>query len=351
MRIVIAPDSFTGTLTAQAAASAIYTGWQKSDPTAEYWLFPMSDGGPGFISAISAAITGELKEFEISNLLENTISAPIFFSGDSAYIESALVVGPQFLTEQVRSPLKYTSRGIGQLIRHAAAHGAKKIIIGIGGTASIDGGHGILSEIFAMSEIDLLNLPKWLDGIELIAATDVQVPLLGARGAIQGFGKQKGLSEAEFENAENNLKEFADKLGKRLDGKNPSLILGAGAGGGIGYGLFALGAQRVSGLDLVFEVSEIDKKLAAADLLITGEGTVDWQTLSGKVIMGLAQKAQSFGVPTIALAGRVQAGKRELAAAGIVGAYGCVGENEPPAENPFEALQDLAERLSRTWRQ
>jgi glycerate 2-kinase len=351
MRIIIAPDSFTGTLSAQDAARAIYAGWQQSDPSAEFWLFPMSDGGPGFISAISAAVAGKTYEFNISNLLGEEISAPIYFVDEVAYIESALVVGPQFLKGITRTPLKYSSFGIGQLIHHAVECGAKKVIIGIGGTASIDGGVGILSAVFSDQEIDLQKLPSWLDGIELIAATDVEVPLLGARGVVQGFGKQKGLLESEYEEAEINLKKMVEKFGKRIDGKDPSLILGAGAGGGIGYALFALGAKRVSGLDLVFEVSQIDQKLAEADLLVTGEGTVDWQTLSGKVIMGLAQKAQSFAVPTIALAGRVQAGKRELAAAGIVGAYGCVGENEAPPTNPFESLKELAERLGRTWRQ
>jgi glycerate kinase len=351
MRVIIAPDSFTGTLTAKEAAQAIYQGWQKSDPDSQYWLFPMSDGGPGFISAVSAASDGEVQEFEILNLLGEKIKAPIFLAKDVAYIESAQVVGPQFLKSQVRTPLQYSSNGIAMLIRQAVSLGAKKIYIGIGGTASLDGGIGLLNEVFENQEINLLNLPSWLSEVELFAATDVEVPLLGARGAVRGFGIQKGLLETEFNEAEENLAALVKKIGKRIDGKDPSLILGAGAGGGIGYALLALGAQRVSGLDLVFEIAQIDKKLSQADLLITGEGTVDWQTLSGKVIMGLAKKAQNFAVPTIALAGRVQAGKRELSAAGIVGAYGCVGENQPPPKDPFQALRDLAERLGKTWRQ
>jgi glycerate 2-kinase len=351
MRVIIAPDSYTGTLTAQEAAQAIYQGWQKSDPDSQYWLFPISDGGPGFISAVNAATEGEIKEFEVLNLIGEEIKAPIFFKDDAAYIESALVVGPQFLKSQARTPLQYSTKGIGTLIRLAVNHGAKNIFIGVGGTASLDGGFGLLSEVFENQEIVLSALPNWLSGINLFAATDVEVPLLGPRGAVRGFGIQKGLMESEFDEAEESLAILTKKIGKRIDGKDPSLILGAGAGGGIGYALLALGAKRVSGLDLVFEIAQIDQKLSEADLLITGEGSVDWQTLSGKVIMGLAKKAQNFAVPTIALAGRVQVGKRELAAAGIVAAYGCVAENQPPPADPFAALRDLAERLGKTWRQ
>jgi glycerate 2-kinase len=303
-----------------------------------------------FWRLLNAEASGKFLEFQVKNLVGEIIKAEILFSNETAYIESAKVVGPQFLKTSNRTPLKYSSYGIGQLINFAAEAGAKKIVVGVGGTASLDGGEGILEAVFKEQKIDLQNLPLWLSGVEIIAATDVDVPLLGARGAVKGFGKQKGLSEDEYDAAEELIKNKVESFGRRIDGKDPSLILGAGAGGGIGYGLLALGAKRVGGLELVFEISQLEQKIATADLLITGEGSVDWQTLTGKVIMGLAQKAQNHGVPTIALAGRVLAGKRELAAAGIVGAYGCVLDNEPVPVDPFASLSALAERLGKTWR-
>ena len=348
MRIIIAPDSFTGTLTSEQAACAIRDGWKQSAPKDEFWLIPMSDGGPGFITALQVALNGEIFEVEVKNLIGKEIHAPILIKNQIAFIESAKVVGPEFLEDANRKPLSYNSFGIGQLIKFAARKGVKKIVVGVGGTASIDGGEGLLQAIFD-GNIDLKNPPEWIQNLELIAATDVEVPLLGPRGAVRGFGLQKGLRETDFESAEICLEEKVKKFGRRFDGKDPSLILGAGAGGGIGYGLLALGAKRVSGLEVVFEVTNLDEKLSKADLLITGEGSLDWQTLTGKVIVGLAQKAQKYGVATIALAGRVLAGKRELAAAGIVGAYGCVKESEPVPSNPYESLQALAQRLGKTW--
>ena len=308
----------------------------------------MSDGGPGFISALQVALEGELEEVEVESLVGEKIIVPVLFKDQVSFIESAKVVGPEFVDKENRKPLTYSSFGIGELIKHAAARGAKKIVVGVGGTASIDAGEGLLEAIFE-GPIDLQNPPDWIRNVDLIAATDVEVPLLGPRGAVRGFGLQKGLSEIEFDNAERAIAEKVKTFGRRLDGKDPSLILGAGAGGGIGYGLLALGGKRASGLEVVFEVTNLDEKLKQADLVVTGEGSLDWQTLTGKVILGLAQKAQKYGVPTIALAGRVLAGKRELAAAGIVGAYGCVEADEPVPTDAYESLRALAERLSRTW--
>lgn len=349
MRIIIAPDSFTGTLTAQQAAVAIHQGWTKSAPEAEFFLIPMSDGGPGFLDALNVENSGLIKQVRIKNLLGEEILSPLLFMQETCFIESAQVVGPQFLNKDARKPLSYSSFGIGQLIKFAAQTGAKKIVVGVGGTASIDAGLGLLAAIFESENLDLQNPPSWLKDVDLIAATDVTVPLFGPRGIIWGFGKQKGLDESEFESAEIFLKKKVNDLGRRHDGKDPSLILGSGAGGGIGYAVVALGGKQMSGIEIVLQTSNFEEKLSQADLLITGEGSLDWQTLTGKVIMGLAQKAQKFAVPTIALAGRVSAGKRELAAAGIVGAYGCVTDGELIPADPFGALSSLAERLGKTW--
>ena len=292
VRIVIAPDSFTGTLTAAQAALAIKTGWEKTSK-ADFFLAPMSDGGPGFIDAIEFGFGGTKTHHHVTGLEGTQITAPLLIVGKTAYIESHLIVGPQLITKEPRTPDKYTSRGIGELINIALKEDCQTIFVGVGGTASIDAGLGIL---------EVVDREK-LNDVELIAATDAEV------------------------------------------------MLGAGAGGGIGFALMALGANRVSGLELVTESFDLANEIANSDLVITGEGKLDWQTLRGKVITGVADIATESAISCLALCGQVIAGKRELAAAGIVGAYGCIEEGEELPDDPFMALVFLAERVSKTWSQ
>lgn len=340
VRIVIAPDSFTGTLTAAQAALAIKTGWEKTNK-ADFYLAPMSDGGPGFIDAIEFGFGGNKTHHQITGLENTVISTPLLMVGNTAYIESHLVVGPQFITKQPRTPDTYTSRGIGELINIAVEKGCQTIFVGVGGTASIDGGVGIL---------EVVDKSKMQD-VELVAATDVDVLLLGNRGAAKGFGEQKGASKDLIEELEKKHELLAKNTPRRQDKKDAAVMLGAGAGGGIGFGLMALGANRVSGLDLVTESFDLVNEISQSDLVITGEGKLDWQTLRGKVITGVAEIANESAISCLALCGQVIAGKRELAAAGIVGAYGCIEEGEALPEDPFMALVFLAERVSRTWSQ
>ena len=338
VRIVIAPDSFTGTLTAAQAALAIKTGWEKTSKD-DFFLAPMSDGGPGFLDAISYGFGGNLVSYAVTGLEGNPINAPMLIVGKTAYIESHLIVGPQLITTFPKTPDKYTSKGIGELINKAIGEGCESIFVGVGGTASIDGGVGI---------IETIN-PKDLENIDLVAATDVDVLLLGNRGAAKGFGEQKGASKELIEELEKKLEELAKNTPKRNDKKDASLMLGAGAGGGIGFALMALGANRVSGLELVEESFDLKNEIANSDLVITGEGSLDWQTLRGKVITGIADMAMESAKTCLALCGQVVAGKRELAAAGIVGAYGCIEPGQDLPEDPFMSLVMLAERVSRTW--
>jgi glycerate 2-kinase len=340
VRIVIAPDSFTGTLTAAQAALAIKTGWEKTTK-ADFFLAPMSDGGPGFIDAIEFGFGGNKSHHQITGLEGTTITAPILVVGKTAYIESHLIVGPQFITKQPRTPDKYTCKGIGELINIAVQQGCQTIFVGVGGTASIDGGAGILETVEK----------EKLGDVELVAATDVDVLLLGNRGAAKGFGEQKGASKELIEELEKKHEQLAQNTPKRKDNKDASQMLGAGAGGGIGFALMALGANRVSGLELVTESFDLANEITNSDLVITGEGKLDWQTLRGKVITGVAEIANESAISCLALCGQVIAGKRELAAAGIVGAYGCIEEGEELPADPFMALVFLAERVSRTWSQ
>ena len=338
MRIVIAPDCFTGTLTAAEAALAIKTGWEKNSK-ADFLLAPMSDGGPGFLDAMSFGFGGSKKSYEVTGLEGTKINAPILTVGKTAYIESHLIVGPQLITKFPKTPEKYTSKGIGELINIAINEGFESIFVGVGGTASIDAGKAILETVSS----------KDLENIDLIVATDVDVLLLGNRGAAKGFGEQKGAAKELIEELEKRNAEIAKNTPRRKDNKDAALMLGAGAGGGIGFALLALGATRVSGLELVSEAFDLNNEIAKADLVITGEGSLDWQTLRGKVITGIADIAIANAIACLALCGQVLAGKRELAAAGIVGAYGCIEPGEELPEDPFMSLVMLAERVSRTW--
>ena len=340
VRIVIAPDSFTGTLTAAQAALAIKTGWEKTSK-ADFFLAPMSDGGPGFIDAIEFGFGGNKTHHQVTGLEGTPITAPLLIVGKTAYIESHLIVGPQLITKEPRTPDKYTSRGIGELINIALKEDCQTIFVGVGGTASIDAGLEIL---------EVVNREK-LNDVELIAATDVDVLLLGNRGAAKGFGEQKGASKELIDQLEAKHEEIAKTTPKRKDKKDAAMMLGAGAGGGIGFALMALGANRVSGLELVTESFDLANEIANSDLVITGEGKLDWQTLRGKVITGVADIATESAISCLALCGQVIAGKRELAAAGIVGAYGCIEEGEELPDDPFMALVFLAERVSKTWSQ
>jgi len=228
-----------------------------------------------------------------------------------------------------------------EAINIAVQQGCQTIFVGVGGTASIDGGAGILETVEK----------EKLGDVELVAATDVDVLLLGNRGAAKGFGEQKGASKELIEELEKKHEQLAQSTPKRKDNKDASQMLGAGAGGGIGFALMALGANRVSGLELVTESFDLANEITNSDLVITGEGKLDWQTLRGKVITGVAEIANESAISCLALCGQVIAGKRELAAAGIVGAYGCIEEGEELPEDPFMALVFLAERVSRTWSQ
>jgi glycerate kinase len=195
-----------------------------------------------------------------------------------------------------------------------------------------------------------------VDGIELVAASDVDNPLLGLRGATNGFGPQKGADDAAVMELEGSLESFARAVGRRPDGKDPAVALGAGAAGGLGYALLHLGATRVPGISTVLETVDLAARIGAVDLVVTGEGAFDWQSLRGKVVSGVADAALAQGRGCVVLAGRVDVGRREYLAIGVSGAYAVVDDLRDrglPAEDAFTdpagRLADLAARAARTW--
>jgi glycerate kinase len=365
MRIVVAPDKFAGTLTAIEAAEAIAEGWRRTAPDDELVLVPLSDGGPGFLEVMHAGLGGTLRTIDVTGPLGASVSAELLLVDDpsplTAYIEVARAAGLHLVDAAERDPLAASSYGVGELIAAAADAGVQRIVVGVGGTASTDGGAGLLAALGAVpgeglsrgggpladlrAVVDLTAARQRLDGIELVAATDVDAPLLGPEGAALGFGAQKGADRAAREHLETALRFWATSTDGLVAVKG-----GAGAGGGIGFGLLLLGASRVPGAALALDAVQLPGQAAAADLLLTGEGAFDWQSLRGKVVAGVTRVGQHSGRPTVVLAGRIEVGKRELSNAGIDSAYGIV---DMPASdrghNPADELAALAARVARTW--
>ncbi len=383
MHVVIAPDCFTGTLTATQAAAAIAEGWGRSAPHCLLTEVPLSDGGPGFLDVLEPALVGEVIALTVADPLGRAVPASILMVGAegerTAYIESAQAAGLHLLGAGERDPGVTSSFGVGALLRAAREAGARRIVVGLGGSGTNDGGAGMLAALGVGSVDDLgrgglgladltvtaLNaLPavraEWAQ-IEIVAATDVDNPLLGLKGASAVFGPQKGATPQRAQELENALGHYADLLNRQLP---PSLDLisgklrrldrepGAGAAGGLGYGLFVLGARRVSGVDLVLQAVGFATLAASADLVVTGEGTFDWQSLRGKVVTGVAQAALEAATPCIVIAGQVLVGRREGMGIGLSGMYAVAADptqEQAALADPVGTLANRAARVARTW--
>lgn len=367
MRILVAPDSFGGTLRADQAADAIVRGWLSTNSHDELVRLPMSDGGPGFVSSIAASLGAHLHTVVITGPLGDEIPAQFAILGSDAWIEAATACGLHLVDEVALDPQVTSSFGVGQLIAAAIALGATHITVGLGGTCTNDGGSGMLAALGATSDtadlihggaallaIQDLNLERVyqaIAGVTLVTATDVDNPLLGLRGATATFARQKGADDSAVMLLESALANFAQVCGKRADGKDASVALGAGAAGGLGFALIHLGAQRLPGIATAMQILGFDEQLTSADLVITGEGCLDDQTLHGKVAMGVAQSAVKLGVPCVVLAGEVRLGKREISNVGIDSAYSMkdlVGR-EVSLAAPAQSLEALAARVAKTW--
>jgi glycerate 2-kinase len=362
MRVVVAPDKFAGTLSAVEAATAIAVGWHRRLPGTEIVEIPMSDGGPGFVDVLHAALGGDLLAVTVTDPYGAPVPATILRVGATAYLESAQAVGLHLTRAAERHPMVATSRGLGELVRAAVADGATRVVIGAGGTATNDGGAGLLAALGAtavggvldggpeglagLTAVDLDPARRSTAGVELVLASDVDNQLLGLVGATKTYGPQKGLTEEQLLTADGRLQRFAELIDRKVAAHK-----GAGAAGGIGYALLLLGAGRRPGVEVVAEAVDLAGRLRGADLVITGEGAFDFSSRSGKVPYGVAQVATEQLVPCIALAGRVLVGSREMRALGIEAAYSVVdrvGEERALGE-PAAALADLAERVARTW--
>lgn len=361
MRVLVAPDKFAGTLTAVQATDAIAEGWSQRAPGDELDLAPMADGGPGFVDVLHAALGGDLHLVEVPGLHGDPVPATVLRVGTTAYVESAQACGRHLLEEGDRPAATGTTYGVGRLVRAAVESGASTVVVGVGGTGSNDGGAGLLAALGAtadgsldgggealgaVSSVDVAPARAALEGVDLVLAADVDNPLAGLFGATKAYGPQKGISEDDQQRLDGHLERFAGLVDRRV-----ALDKGAGAGGGLGYGLLVLGAERRSGIGVVMEATDLATRARAADLVLTGEGAFDFSSRSGKVPYGVAEVAAAALRPCVALAGRVLVGSREMRALGVESAYSTeylVGLDRSMSD-PAGSLRELAARVARTW--
>lgn len=327
MKIVIAPDSFKGNMTSLQVASAIEKGIRRVLPKARCVKIPMADGGEGLVQALVDATGGKFVRKKVTGPAGKQVNARygLLSDGKTAVIEMAEASGLPLVSGREKNPLKTTTFGTGELIRHAMDRGASHIIIGIGGSATTDGGVGMaqalgvkfknkrnteLKEYGAggmldkIAHIDMSGLHPGIRKTKITIASDVDNPLCGKRGAAHVFGPQKGASTAAMvKKLDENLKHFGKLIKQELK-KDVMTIPGAGAAGGLGAGLVAFaGARMKSGIDLVVDATGLKQAIKGADLVITGEGRVDFQTAFGKTPSGVAKAARSHRVPVVAIGG------------------------------------------------
>jgi|TARA_R110000744_G_scaffold94112_1_gene181687 glycerate kinase len=347
MKIVIAPDSFKECLSAQEVASNIAIGIRKIVPNAELYEIPISDGGEGVLEALIYGVGGRRISVSVLDPLMRQINAEygILKDGKTAVIEMAKASGLELLQEAEKNPLTTTTFGTGQLIKDALNKGCNKIIIGIGGSATNDGGVGMVSALGAkflddkgeeipegggslnrLKNIDLSNFDKRIENCEVIVACDVSNPLTGANGASMVYGGQKGGSTEDLEFLDRNLTHYANKIKTAL-AVDVSQIPGAGAAGGTGAGLMAfLKGKLVNGIELILQTIKIEAFIKQADLVFTGEGKIDGQTLHGKTISGVAAMAKKHEVPVIVLTGKIGEGIEEIYNIGVSAVFSIVSQ-------------------------
>nr|WP_245302559.1 glycerate kinase [Symbiobacterium terraclitae] len=338
----MAPDSFKGSLTAVAAAEAMRQGVLDALPGADAIALPMADGGEGTVDALVAATGGRLVRTQVTGPLGDPVEAAFGLLGDgrTAAIEMAAASGLLLVPEDRRNPRVTTTYGTGELIRAALDVGVRRIIIGIGGSATNDGGVGMAqalggrflradgtevgrggAALLELERIDLRGLDPRLARAELLVACDVDNPLTGPRGASAVYGPQKGAGPEDVALLDRALTRLADVAARSL-GRDPRASPGAGAAGGLGYGLMAfLGAELRRGIDLVMAANGLDRRLPGASLVITGEGRTDGQTLSGKVVLGVARAAARHGVPVVVLSGAVTPDADRLVEEGVTALF------------------------------
>lgn len=371
MKVVIAADSFKGSLTAQEANGCIEKGFRKVFSNIEIVNVPMADGGEGTVQSLVDGTGGRIVRVKVKGPLMKEVEAfyGILGDGKTAVIEMAAASGLPLIKLEERNPLRSTTYGTGQLIKHALDSGCRELIIGIGGSATNDGGAGMLQalgvklldkegleigfgggELGRLNSIDLSTLDERIKYCSIVAACDVDNPLCGPRGASFIFGPQKGADENMARMLDKYLFHYANIIERDL-GVHIKDVPGAGAAGGLGGGLMAfLGAKLKPGVDIVIDATKLDEKLESADLAITGEGMIDYQTQFGKTPYGVAKIAKKYNVPVIAIAGGIGRDAEALYDKGFHSIFSLVDKPmslEQAIEGSEQLLESAAERIAR----
>lgn len=324
-RILIAPANYKGSISPEDAALSILKGINDVSKNAEASILPLSDGGEGFMKSLVSAVGGKVIKAEVVGPLHDKVMSYFgMLDKNTAVVEMALASGLELITEQERDPWNATTYGTGELILEAIRNGASKIIVGLGGSATNDGGLGMIQALGAkainhegnavpmgalgleqVERLDLTQLDNNIKGVTFIAACDVTNPLLGENGASAVYGPQKGADEVLVNRLDGALSHFNHVIEKKLERYNAKLF-GVGAAGGLGYGLVTfMNAELRSGFDIVAELTDLENKVEWADLIITGEGKIDDQTLQGKTVYRLAALAQKYRKRLVAFGGAV----------------------------------------------
>ncbi len=372
MKILVAPDSFKGSLTAMEAAENIKKGIYNYDPKIDIDLLPMADGGEGTVQSLVDATNGKIIEKEVTGPLGKKVKAFYGLLGDgkTAVIEMAAASGLPLVPEGEKNPLKTTTYGTGELIAAALDAGIQKIIIGIGGSATNDAGVGMAQALGAeildkngeqidfgggslnqIEQIRIDNLDSRLESVEILVACDVDNPLYGEDGAAYVYAPQKGADQEMVEILDQNLRHFNDIVIKELN-KDINQISGAGAAGGLGAGLVAfLGAELKAGVDIVLDIINFESRLKDIDLVITGEGMLDGQSIYGKTPVGVSRSAAKKDIPVIAIAGTLGEGAEKVLDYGMNSYFSIIdrpAELKEIIEESPELLAKLSEQIIRT---
>ncbi|MGC9667239.1 glycerate kinase [Planosporangium sp. 12N6] len=391
MRVLICPDTFVGALSARDsaefgalsardAAEAMADGWHEVAPGDEVTVRPLSDGGTGFLDALDLPGARRIR-VTTTDPLGRPVTGEVLVDGATGYVEAAQACGLHLLAAAERDPRITTSYGLGPLVTAAVENGAREVVIGLGGqaaavggdtdgVASNDAGAGMLAALDAVP-LDhagyalpyggaalaacarLGGVPR-LRGARLVAATDVDSPLVGLHGTSSVYGPGRGATRADVLVLDAALTRFAEVLERDLPGCPAGLATapGAGAAGGLGAAVLALGGHRVSGTGLVRRLSGLDAALDAADLVVTGVGSFDHRALRGTVVAAVAEAARDRALPCLVVAGQISAGRREAARIGVTTVYSVAEHVGPPGaamDRPTEGLRALAARAARQW--
>jgi glycerate kinase len=375
VKTVIAPDSFKDSLPAIGVCEAMSEGVRRVIPESDIVLLPLADGGEGTVQAMIRAIGGRTERVRVTGPLGKPVSAEygVLTKDNTAVVEMAAASGLELVPADCRNPMATTTFGTGELIQKALERGARKFIIGIGGSATTDCGAGAVQALGVrffrrngdeisepmtgglmaeVADVDLSGLNPKIHECEILAACDVENALLGERGAVMTFGRQKGASDRELLLLENGMRHFIGIVERKI-GKRIRDIAGAGAAGGLGAGLAVfLGASLRPGIGLIMDACRFEEKIADADLVLTGEGKVDSQTMYGKAVAGVARIAKRHSVPVVLIAGQVETGIENLLSEGVTSVFSiCSGPMplERAMKNAKTLVADCTERVMRLF--